>query len=67
MADYSYKKSNPSLSLVEIDAGTGVMFDGVLTTPEEVVVVSKTVPLTAPEEAGLDQYMLDLGFVKIFP
>ena len=52
-----------------IEGATGVIIGGVLATPEAVVVVSTASPsaLGAADESRIDQYMLDLGFVRIFP
>jgi len=69
MADYSYKKADPNLTVDAIEGATGVTIGGVLATPEAVVVVSTASPsaLGAADESRIDQYMLDLGFVRIFP
>jgi hypothetical protein len=67
MADYSYKKADPNLSAAAIEAATGVVVGSSLATPEAVVVVSTVSALSGEDEGRIDQYMLDLGFVRVFP
>lgn len=67
MADYSYQKSDPDLSAQSILDGTGITTQSILTTPGTVTVVTTETVLSPADEASLDEYMLDLGFEKVFP
>jgi hypothetical protein len=67
MADYSYKKADPALSLANIEAATGLVLSGVVVTPEIVAVLSSATSLSPADEAQLDVFMADIGFAKLFP